>query len=139
MSPQQSMSESNELGLPVMSMHNAKMVTLTLNIMNVPHSSDVAVGHAATGEETDMLEDLVMRYYTMTESTALAASVTYFMNMRCSCVALCCSNTTHNMCEAFGSLQVCPKVLWVCCLVEKLTTPHILRRCDMSGSLNHLY
>ena len=41
--PQQGMSESNEQGLPVMSMHNAKMVTLTLNMMNVPHSSNVAV------------------------------------------------------------------------------------------------
>ena len=40
MFPQQGMSESNEKGLPVMSMHNAKMVTLTLNMMKAPRSSD---------------------------------------------------------------------------------------------------
>ena len=48
MCSQQGLPESYERGLPVMSMHNAKTVTLTLNMMNVPCSSASALGHAAT-------------------------------------------------------------------------------------------
>ena len=56
--PQQGLCEPNEQGLPVMSMHNAKMVTLALNMMNVPRFSTFAVGHAATRQESDAEETL---------------------------------------------------------------------------------
>ena len=59
-------------------------------------------------KNSDMLKDLVVQYYTMTESIALAASVSYFLGISCSRVGLMLftEHKTQCMCEAFGSLHV---------------------------------
>ena len=48
-----------------------------------------------------MPKDPVVQYHTMTESTALAASVSYFMNIERSCVGLCGSERKTQYVRSF--------------------------------------